>query len=119
VLLVEDDHDHQDIAVLVLEHAGMRMLLAADGETGVRLCLAERPDLVLMDAHLPVMDGWAAAAAIKKAAPEIPVLMISASVLPEHRAMAKEAGCDGFYTKPIVPAVLREIVRTWLAPREE
>jgi CheY-like chemotaxis protein len=116
VLLVEDNLDHQDIVAAVLRHAGIVVLLAGDGETGVRLSLAERPDLVLMDADLPIMDGWEAAAAIKRAAPEIAVVMLSAHVLPEHRARAEAAGCDGFYTKPIQPAALREIVRTRVGP---
>jgi CheY-like chemotaxis protein len=116
VLLVEDNLDHQDIVTAVLRHAGMMVLLAGDGETGVTLALAERPDLVLMDADLPIMDGWEAASAIKRAAPEIAVVMLSAHVLSEHRARAEAAGCDGFYSKPIQPAVLRKIVRAWVGP---
>lgn len=111
VLVVEDDEDHRAIATLALEHAGFRVVSASDGAAGVDEAVRERPDLVLMDASLPRMDGWTATVKIKERAPELCVLIVSAHALPQHREMAAAAGCDGYYTKPILPAELIRIVR--------
>lgn len=111
VLVVDDDEDHRTIATMALEHAGFRVVSAADGLAGVEDAVRERPSLVLMDASLPRMDGWTATVRIKERAPELCVLIVSAHVMPEHREMAAAAGCDGYYTKPILPAELIRIVR--------
>lgn len=111
VLVVEDDPDHLDIMTTVLRHQGYTVVVAVNGIDGVELSLAERPDVVLMDASLPGMDGWTATASIKQRAPEVCVLMVTAHALPEHRQMAQAVGCDGFYTKPIEPTRLLRIVQ--------
>ena len=111
VLVVEDDPDHLEIITTALRHAGYHVLQAVDGIDGVERSLAHRPDVVLMDASLPGMDGWSATAAIKQQVPDLCVLMVSAHALPEHRQMALAVGCDGYYTKPIQPTALLRIVR--------
>ena len=111
VLVVDDDEDHRAIATMALEHAGFRVLAAVDGVAGVEGAVNARPDLVLMDASLPRMDGWTATVRIKEHAPDLCVLIVSAHAMPEHREMAAAAGCDGYYTKPILPAELIRIVR--------
>ena len=111
VLVVEDDEDHRAIATVALEHAGFRVVSAENGVAGVEGAMKERPDLVLMDASLPQMDGWTATVRIKEHAPDLCVLIVSAHALPQHREMAAAAGCDGYYTKPILPAELVRIVR--------
>lgn len=114
VLVVEDDEDHRIIAMTALEHAGFRVVSADDGVAGVAGFMSEHPDLVLMDASLPRMDGWTATARIKAYAPGACVLIVSAHALPQHREMAEATGCDGFYTKPILPTDLVRIVRECL-----
>ena len=117
VLVVEDDPDHLDIMTTALRHQGFDVSVAVNGVEGVERALAERPDVVLMDASLPMMDGWTATASIKQQAPELCVLMVTAHALPEHRQMAMAVGCDGFYTKPIEPARLLRIVQECLERR--
>jgi len=117
VLVVEDDPDHLDIMTTALRHQGFDVSVAVNGVEGVERALAERPDVVLMDASLPMMDGWTATASIKQQAPELCVLMVTAHALPEHRQMALAVGCDGFYTKPIEPARLLRIVQECLERR--
>jgi CheY-like chemotaxis protein len=85
----------------------------------VERSVSERPDVVLMDASLPGMDGWSATASIKQRAPEVCVLMVTAHALPEHQEMALAVGCDGFYTKPIEPTRLLRIIRECLERRDE
>ncbi|HEX2077798.1 MAG TPA: response regulator [Longimicrobium sp.] len=111
VLVVEDDEDHRAITTMALEHAGFRVVSAVNGAAGVDEVVRERPDLVLMDASLPQMDGWTATVKIKEHAPDLCVLIVSAHAMPQHREMAAAAGCDGYYTKPILPAELIRIVR--------
>lgn len=111
VLVVEDDPDHREIMTLALGHFGYDVRVALDGVDGVARALSDRPDVVLMDASLPGMDGWSATATIKQRAPELCVLMVTANALPEHRQMALAVGCDGFYTKPIEPTRLIKLVQ--------
>jgi two-component system cell cycle response regulator DivK len=117
VLVVEDDPDHRDIMTIALTHHAFDVRVALDGFEGVERALAERPDVVLMDASLPGMDGWSATASIKQVAPEMCVLMVTANALPEHRQMALAVGCDGFYTKPIEPTRLIRLVQECLDQR--
>ena len=86
-----------------LARKGYEVLLAEDGAAGVATAIAERPDLVLMDVSLPVMDGWEATRRLK-AAPEtrrIPVIALTAHAMSTDRLKAVEAGCDDYETKPI------------------
>ena len=89
---------------------------AADGEEGVAMVQSRRPDLVLMDMSLPVIDGWEATRQIK-ANPDtkaIPVIALTAHAMQSDRDKAMDAGCDDFYTKPIELPGLLEIIEKLL-----
>jgi CheY-like chemotaxis protein len=82
---------------------GFTVLIATDGAQGVAMAVAERPDMILMDLSLPILDGWEATRRIK-AAPEtrhIPVIALSAHAMTGDREKALTAGCDDFDTKPV------------------
>ena len=118
ILLVEDNEMNRDMLGRRLARRGFEMLFAADGREALRACRAERPDLVLMDLSLPVMDGWEAIRRIK-ADPELkrtPVIALTAHAMPQEEASARAAGCDDFETKPIEFARLLEKIRK-LLPR--
>ena len=103
ILYVEDDDDSVYAVKLRLERAGHTILLARDGERGVLMAQAEKPDLVLMDLSLPLLDGWEATRRLK-AAPEtraIPVIALSAHAMRGDLEKALGAGCDDFDTKPV------------------
>jgi CheY-like chemotaxis protein len=103
ILLVEDNEMNRDMLSRRLERRGFRVLLAVDGEQAVTLAREMKPDLVLMDMSLPVLDGWEATRRLKAdaATRAIPVVALTAHALPAERERASEAGCDAFETKPI------------------
>lgn len=119
VLVVEDDPQQRDIVVTFLRHHGYAVLEAADGAAGVSAASQHRPDLVIMDARLPVMDGWAATQRLKAdpVVRAIPVVLLTAAALEEDRERSSRAGCDAYLTKPCDPRdVLAEVRQRIGAP---
>jgi two-component system response regulator len=103
VLLVEDNEMNRDMLSRRLQRKGYAVLIAVDGEEGVAMAIAERPDLILMDVSLPQMNGYDATRAIKSA-PEtrhIPIVALTAHAMASDRENALAAGCDDFDTKPV------------------
>jgi CheY-like chemotaxis protein len=103
ILLVEDNELNRDMLTRRLTRRGFTVECAEDGEAGVRLARDVRPDLVLMDIGLPVIDGWEAIRQLK-ALPEtseIPIITLTAHAFSEDRNRAQLCGCAGFVTKPI------------------
>ena len=123
VLLVEDNEMNRDMISRRLERRGFQMLIAIDGEQGIQIAQKERPDLILMDMSLPVLDGWEATRRLK-AAPEtrrIPIIALTAHAMASDEQRAREAGCDDFDTKPIELNRLLEKMQRFLdaAPGSE
>src|SRR6266516_5513713 len=103
ILLVEDNEMNRDMLARRLERRGYQVVIAIDGDQGVRLAQAERPDLILMDMSLPVLDGWEATRRLK-ADPDtggIPVIALTAHAMSGDRQKALSAGCDDYDTKPV------------------
>jgi len=117
ILLVEDDEDSRAIYGTVLRHAGFRVLEARDGEAALRSVGAERPDLVVMDAGLPVVDGWDATRTIKDdpATATLPVLLLTVHGQESDVERARLAGCDAYVLKPADPVMLAAMVGRMLA----
>jgi two-component system, cell cycle response regulator DivK len=112
ILYVEDNEDNIYMLRSRLTRAGFTVVIATDGEQGVAVAASEKPDLVLMDLSLPVLDGWEATRRIKTA-PEtsrIPIIALSAHAMPGDAEKALAAGCDDFDTKPVeLPRLLAKI----------
>jgi CheY-like chemotaxis protein len=103
ILLVEDNEMNRDMLSRRLQRKGYDVLIATDGEQGVSMARAERPDLILMDMSLPVLDGWEATRAIK-ADPSInavPVIALTAHAMAGDQEKCVAAGCDDYDTKPV------------------
>ena len=117
ILLVEDNEMNRDMLSRRLEKRGYQVVLALDGEQGVGLAQTERPDLVLMDISLPVLDGWEATRRLKSAPDTkgIPIIALTAHAMSSDRDKAAEAGCDDFDTKPIDLARLLQKIEALLA----
>jgi len=104
ILYVEDNDDNIYMLKMRLDLTGEHeVLIAEDGEEGVRMAAAEQPDLILMDLELPVVDGWEATRRLKAdpVTHRIPIIALSAHALAGAREKALAAGCDDFDTKPV------------------
>jgi CheY-like chemotaxis protein len=112
ILYVEDNDDNIFMLKNRLTRAGLTVVVATDGAKGVAMAASEKPDVILMDLSLPVLDGWEATRRIK-AAPEtchIPVIALTAHAMSGDREKALAAGCDDFDTKPVeLPRLLGKI----------
>ena len=116
VLVIEDNELNRDMLTRRLARKGYETVTAVDGREGVEMALSSRPDLILMDMSLPVLDGWEATRRIK-AAPEtraIPVIALTAHAMAGDRERALQAGCDDYDTKPVEFAGLLAKIETLL-----
>ena len=103
ILLVEDNEMNRDMLSRRLIRNGYEVVIAVDGQQGVDIALSERPDLILMDMSLPVIDGWEATRRIKAndATRGTPMIALTAHAMAGDREKAMEAGCEDYDTKPI------------------
>jgi CheY-like chemotaxis protein len=112
ILLVEDNEMNRDMLSRRLARNGFEIAIAVNGQEGLDKAASERPDLILMDLSLPVMDGWEATRQIKAnaATRTIPVIALTAHAMADDKAKALAAGCDDFDTKPVeLPRLLQKI----------
>jgi CheY-like chemotaxis protein len=115
ILIIEDVELNRDLLIQLLED-DYELMTAVDGGAGVEKAANERPDLILMDLSLPVIDGWEATRRIKAntATTAIPVIAITAHAMSGDEEKARAAGCDDFMTKPIDENLLFAKLRQWL-----
>jgi CheY-like chemotaxis protein len=121
ILYVEDNDDNVYMLKMRLELLGdFEVVAAPDGEQGCALALSERPDVILMDLEMPVVDGWEATRRLKDdpQTHDIPIIALSAHALAGEREKALGAGCDEFDTKPIEFERLVATLRRVLAARK-
>jgi CheY-like chemotaxis protein len=114
ILLVEDNEMNRDMLSRRLIRKGHEVLIAVDGAAAIAMAAAERPDIVLMDMSLPVVDGWEATRRLKAdaATKAVPILALTAHAMAADRDKALAAGCDDYDTKPIeLPRLLEKIER--------
>jgi two-component system cell cycle response regulator DivK len=116
ILVVEDQADNMQILRDLLTSAGYEMIEAEDGLEGVRAATAHRPDLILMDIQLPLLDGYEATRRIKAdpALRAIPIIVVTSYALSGDEAKARAAGCDGYVPKPYSPRQLLAKIREYL-----
>ena len=103
ILLVEDNEMNRDMLSRRLVRGGYEVTIAEDGARGVAMATSDRPDLILMDMSLPVIDGWEATRQIRAndVTRKIPVIALTAHAMAGDREKAMEAGCDDYDTKPV------------------
>lgn len=120
ILLVEDNEMNRDMLSRRLERKGYRVVVAQDGRQGYLMARSERPDLILMDLSLPVMDGWEVTRLLKSngSTSRIPIIVLTAHALVTDREKAFEAGCDDYDTKPVEFTRLSEKIENLLVVRK-
>lgn len=116
VLIAEDFEDARELYRDYLQFSGFAVETATNGREAIQRALAMQPDVILMDASMPELDGWQATRELKAnpATKHIPVLALTAHAFEDAKREAKAAGCDGFVTKPCLPDDLVAKVRSVL-----
>ena len=116
VLVVEDTEDNRTIIRDLLSAAGYDLLEATDGAAGLSMAAEHRPDLILMDIQLPVMDGYETTRRIRAdpALRKIPIIAVTSYALSGDEAKTRAAGCDAYIAKPFSPRKLLDTVRSFL-----
>ena len=116
VLVVEDTEDNRQIIRDLLTSAGYETIEAVNGEQGVAMAAEHRPDLILMDIQLPVLDGYEATRRIKAnpALRHIPIIAVTSYALSGDEEKTREAGCDAYVAKPFSPRLLLAKLRGFL-----
>jgi CheY-like chemotaxis protein len=114
ILLIEDNEMNLDMLTRRLERRGFEILVAVDGAQGIEVVRQEKPDLILMDMSLPVMDGWEATRRLKadQELRHIPIIALTAHAIAGDRERCLAAGCDEYESKPVkFPRLLEKIQR--------
>ena len=103
ILLIEDNELNLDMLTRRLERKGFTVISAADGLSGIEKATQEKPELIIMDLSLPILDGWDAAKKLKAdhATKSIPIIALTAHAMKGDRQKALHAGCDEYDTKPV------------------
>ena len=116
ILVVEDQEDNRQILRDLLASVGYEMFEAHDGQQALGAVTEHKPDLILMDIQLPVMDGYEATRRIKAdpATKDIPIIVVTSYALSGDEAKARDAGCDAYVTKPYSPRQLLAKIREYL-----
>ena len=112
ILVVEDNEENWDMISRRLQRRGYRVVHAADGQEAVAMAARERPDLILMDVSLPVMDGLEATRRIRAHAQTqtTPIIALTAHAMSGDRDKALQAGCDDYHAKPVeLPRLLAQM----------
>ena len=103
ILLIEDNELNLDMLTRRLERKGFSVIAARDGVSGIEKANQEKPELIIMDLSLPILDGWDAAKKLKGeiATKSIPIIALTAHAMKGDRQKALNAGCDEYDTKPV------------------
>jgi two-component system, cell cycle response regulator DivK len=115
ILVVEDQEDNRRILRDLLAHAGFEVIEVGDGEKALPAAAAHRPDVILMDVQLPLLDGYEATRRIKAdpALRHIPIIVVTSYALSGDEAEARAAGCDAYVAKPFSPRALLAKIREY------
>jgi two-component system, cell cycle response regulator DivK len=116
ILVIEDTENNRIILNDLLTNAGFEVMMAPDGAKGVAMAAETRPDLILMDIQLPIVDGYEATRRIKSNPQlrQIPIIAVTSYALSGDDAKARAAGCDGYVAKPFSPRLILAKVREFL-----
>jgi len=118
ILVIEDNEQNLYLTRFILERSGYEVITAPDGRSGIEAAASLRPDLILLDIQLPVMDGYAVARILRQD-PDltgIPIVAVTSYAMPGDREKTIEAGCNGYIEKPIDPDTFVTQIEQYLPP---
>ena len=120
ILVIEDNEQNMYLVKFILEKYGYQIIQARSGDEGIQQAQQHKPDLVLLDIQLPVMDGYAVARELRKmqVMAEIPIVAVTSYAMPGDRENALKAGCSGYIEKPINPETFITEVEHYLTLQE-
>jgi CheY-like chemotaxis protein len=118
ILLVEDNEQNAYLATFLLEHNGFQVVAARSGPEGIELAGRIRPDLIILDIQLPLMDGYAVARELRanQALKDVPIVAVTSYAMVGDRERILETGCNGYIEKPINPDTFKSEIEKYLAP---
>jgi len=118
ILYIEDNDQNFYLVSFILSAKGYTVVRARDGKEGIERAITDRPDLILLDIQLPVMDGYAVAKKLRgiDGMETIPIVALTSYAMAGDREKALGAGCTGYIEKPINPATFINEVATYLEP---
>jgi len=121
ILVVEDQEDNRQILRDLLDSANFEMIEAENGEEALVAVAKRRPDLILMDIQLPILDGYEVTRRIRAepAMRSVPIIAVTSYALSGDEAKARQAGCDDYVTKPYSPRQLLAKIREYLADADQ
>lgn len=121
ILYIEDDPFSRKLVRHILEQEGFTVIEAEDGLSGIQVALDEKPDLILMDLHIPGLDGYEAATRLKSipGMSNTPIVALTAQAVTGDRERSLISGCDGYITKPIQPETFVPHLRAFLEGQRE
>jgi two-component system cell cycle response regulator DivK len=116
ILLIEDNEKNRYLTTFILEKYGYNVVQAEDGQTGIILARQIKPDLILLDIQLPVMDGYAVARELTKNGElqDVPIVAVTSYAMVGDRERILAAGCVGYLEKPINPATFVAEIEQYL-----
>jgi two-component system cell cycle response regulator DivK len=119
ILVIEDNEQNMYLVNFILEKHGYQVIQARNGEDGVSQARQGKPDLILLDIQLPVMDGYAVARELRKneVLAKVPIVAVTSYAMPGDRENALAAGCTGYIEKPIDPDTFITQVEQYLNPK--
>ena len=120
ILLAEDDEDNRDLVSFILRRSQLdvKLIIAENGEQAIELAMTNKPDLILMDLQMPVLDGWKAIPKLKadERTKDIPIIALTAQTSPADKARVLELGCSAHISKPMEAEELMTTIKQYLNP---
>lgn len=121
ILIIEDNEQNLYLVTYILEKNNYQVFSAMDGQSGIDMAAKLKPDLILLDIQLPLMDGYAVARKLRRIPDlaETPIIAVTSYAMPGDRENALKAGCNGYIEKPIDPDTFMEKVSDHLSGRDK
>lgn len=118
ILVIEDNPANLELAQYLLEHRGHTVLVATDGKSGVSAARRERPQLIVCDLQMPVLDGYGVLEQLKgdESMAGIPIVAVTAFSMSGDEEKVRRAGFDGYFSKPIEPETFVQQIEAFLPP---